>query len=85
MGGLLALLYLIYMVMTGVSYSFTNMVIIPASGGPLVLLVETDEGVKFSDGVLIDAAESANQTQAQQDLINQRERGFRMSYSLTPC
>ena len=64
---------------------YTNIVIILASGGPLVMLVETDEGVKFSDGVLIDAAESANQTQAQQDLINKRERGFRMSYSLTPC
>ena len=60
-------------------------IIFSASSGPLVMLVQTDDGVKFADGVLIGAADSANETLAQQELINQRERGFRISYSLTPC
>ena len=56
-----------------------------ASGGPLVILVETDDGVKFSDGILIGAADSINATASQEALINERERGFRLSYTLTPC
>ena len=47
------------------------------------MLVNTDDGLKFSDGVLMGAAENPNNTKAQEELINQRERGFRMSYSLT--
>merc|ERR1711915_1112551 len=56
-----------------------------ASGGPLVVLVQTDDGVKFADGLLIGAADAENNTQTQIDLINARERGFRLSYTLTPC
>ena len=55
-----------------------------ASGGPLVVLVQTDDGVKFADGLLIGAADAENNTQTQIDLINARERGFRLSFTLAP-
>lgn len=56
-----------------------------ADHGPLVVLVRTDEGVKYSDGVLVPAADDVNNTQVQESVINTRERGFKLDYSLTPC
>ena len=48
-------------------------------------MVTTDDGVKFSDGKLIMAADDDNSTDDQINLINERERGFRLTYTLTPC
>ena len=47
--------------------------------------MRTDEGVKYSDGVLVPAADDVNNTLAQESVINTRERGFKLDYSLTPC
>ena len=62
-----------------------NIFIISASHGPLVVLVTTDDGVKSSDGVLITEAADRNNTASQEAVINTRERGFRLNFSLTPC
>ena len=48
-------------------------------------MVRTDEGVKYSDGVLVAAADDVNSTEVQESVINARERGFKLEYSLTPC
>ena len=56
-----------------------------ADHGPLVLLVKTDEGVKYASGQLVEAATDLNDTLVQQSVINQRERGFRLNYKLTSC
>ena len=60
-------------------------ILISADHGPLVVMVRTDEGVKYSDGVLVAAADDVNNTEVQESVINARERGFRLEYSLTPC
>ena len=56
-----------------------------ATHGPLVVMVTTDDGVKISDGQLMPAADDDNSTGDQINLINERERGFRLTYTLTPC
>ena len=48
-------------------------------------MVTTDDGVKYSTGKLVDAADDDNSTVTQVDVINERERGFRLKFSLTPC
>ena len=49
------------------------------------MMVTTDDGVKLSNGRLMDAADDDNSTESQILLINERERGFRLKFSLTPC
>ena len=48
-------------------------------------MVTTDDGVKISDGQLMPAADDDNSTDNQVEVINARERGFRLTYTLTPC
>ena len=48
-------------------------------------MVTTDDGVKSSDGMLFPAADDDNSTANQVEVINARERGFRLTYTLTPC
>ena len=50
-----------------------------------MVLVTTDDGVKSSDGMLITEAADRNNTESQEMVINLRERGFRINFSLTPC
>ena len=70
----------------------------PAEGGPHVLLVTTDSGVRTADGMLLattatqqDKVNACNQCSelhfmiTQEDAINSRERGFQLSYSINPC
>ena len=56
-----------------------------SSGGPHILLVTTDEGLRNVDGSLKAAAVSPNDTAQEEALVNLRERGFRIHYNLTPC
>ena len=48
------------------------------------MMVTTDDGVKYSNGNLVLAADDDNSTDVQL-VINERERGFRLKFSLTPC
>ena len=48
------------------------------------MMVTTDDGVKYSTGRLVEAADDDNSTDVQL-VINERERGFRLKFSLTPC
>ncbi|XP_023321969.1 uncharacterized protein LOC111696566 [Eurytemora carolleeae] len=54
-------------------------------GGPLMLFIHTDDGVRYATGELFEAATSLNDTLLQENIINERERGFRLTYTLQPC
>ena len=79
--------YLQYMVVVWIVFilSISIKILTSADHGPLVVMVRTDEGVKYSDGVLVAAADDVNSTEVQESVINARERGFKLEYSLTPC